>query len=173
MESECVRTDRFLKLLSAEICGLASYIWGNLDGLLRALIVFMVIDYVTGVIEAFHSKRLSSKVGFVGIARKGEMMLVVAVGHILDQAFGGGSFCRDAVVGFYIANEGLSIMENTTAIGVPWPPVLIEALQQIKNLKNRRENIKDEREQDLDSIDVRRNDGSGCSGTDGKPQSGE
>ncbi len=134
----------FLKLLSAGICGLAAFLWGSLDGLLRALIVFMVIDYITGLMEAYHRKALSSRTGFMGIFRKGVMLLVVAVGHILDtQVFGAGAVCRSAVIGFYLANEGLSILENAGELGVPLPPVLVRALEQLRHRADNQTNQED------------------------------
>lgn len=127
--------DMILKTLSAAVCGLAGFLWGELDGLMLALIAFMAIDYITGLIAGYKERELSSRTGFIGIARKGLMLLVVAVAHILDtQVLGGeSSVCRSAAIGFYLANEGLSIMENTAKLGVPWPPALVRALEQIKD----------------------------------------
>lgn len=126
--------DTILKGISAAACGIAGFLWGELDGLMLALIAFMTIDYLTGLIVGYKTRRLSSRTGFTGIARKGVILLVVAVAHILDtQLFGGeSSVCRSTAIGFYLANEGISIMENTTNLGVPWPPALVRALQQIK-----------------------------------------
>ena len=129
-----MRVDTFLKLLAAELLAIAGFLWGSLDGLLRALIVFMVIDYLTGIGAAYKDKRMNSSVGFVGIARKGVMLLIVAVGNVVDtQILGGsGSICRSAVIGFYLANEGLSILENAGDLGVKWPKLLRDALEQLK-----------------------------------------
>ncbi len=124
-----------LKTISAAVCAFAGFLWGELDGLMLALIAFMAIDYITGLIAGYQARELSSRTGFLGIARKGLMLLVVAVAHILDtQVLGGeSSVCRSAAIGFYLANEGLSIMENTTRLGVPWPPAIVKALRQIKD----------------------------------------
>ena len=132
-----MRADTFLKLLAAELLAIAGFLWGSLDGLLRALIVFMVIDYLTGIGAAYKDKRLNSSVGFVGIVRKGVMLLIVAVGNVVDtQVLGGsGSICRSAVIGFYLANEGLSILENAGDLGVKWPKILRDALEQLKKDK--------------------------------------
>lgn len=128
-----MRADTFLKLLAAELLAIAGFLWGSFDGLLRALIVFMVIDYLTGIGAAYKDKRLNSSVGFVGIVRKGVMLLIVAVGNVVDtQVLGGGSICRSAVIGFYLANEGLSILENAGNLGVKWPKILQDALEQLK-----------------------------------------
>lgn len=129
-----MRADTFLKLLAAEALAIAGFLWGDLDGLLRALIVFMVIDYLTGIGAAYKEHKLNSSVGFVGIVRKGVMLLIVAVGNVVDtQVLGGtGSICRSAVIGFYLANEGLSILENAGDLGVKWPKILRDALEQLK-----------------------------------------
>lgn len=132
-----MKIETFLKLITGGICGIAGFLWGELDGLLKALLIFMVMDYATGLAAAFREKRLSSAVGFWGILRKGVMLLIVAVGNVVDtQVLGGsGSICRSAVIGFYLANEGLSILENAGDLGVKWPKILQDALEQLKKDK--------------------------------------
>lgn len=123
-----------IRTISAALCGVAGFLWGELDGLLIALLAFMAFDYLTGVVAAFKFRELSSNTGFIGLARKGLILVVVAIGHILDtQVLGGGSsFFRSALIGFYLANEGLSILENAGRLGVPLPVFLREALRQLK-----------------------------------------
>lgn len=123
-----------IRTISAALCGVAGFLWGELDGLLIALLAFMAFDYLTGVVAAFKYRELSSNTGFIGLARKGFILVVVAIGHILDaQVLGGGSsFFRSALIGFYLANEGLSILENAGRLGVPLPVFLREALRQLK-----------------------------------------
>ena len=123
----------FLKLLSAEICGLAALLWGDLDGLLKALLIFMVIDYATGLAAAFRSKALSSAVGFTGILRKGVMLAIVALANVLDTLVlgSGASATRSTVIGFYLMNEGLSVLENADRLGVRWPKILRDALRRL------------------------------------------
>lgn len=123
----------FLKLLSAEICGLAALLWGDLDGLLKALLIFMVIDYATGLAAAFRGKKLSSAVGFTGILRKGVMLAIVALANVLDTLVlgSGASATRSTVIGFYLMNEGLSILENADRLGVRWPKLIRDALMQL------------------------------------------
>ena len=106
-----------------------------MDGLLLALIAFMTLDYITGVIAGIIEKKLSSSTGFDGLLKKGLILIIVSIGHILDtQIFGGDtSVCRSAVIGFYIANEGLSVIENATRIGMPLPKKLRQILEQLKN----------------------------------------
>ena len=126
--------DKFLQTLSAVVCAVCGFLWGQLDGLLYALIAFMVLDYITGLISAYIRKELSSAVGFTGIAKKVFIMTLVAVGHILDtHVIGDGTVCRSAVIGFYLANEGISILENAGKIGLPLPEKLLDVLAQLKN----------------------------------------
>ena len=100
---------------------------GGWDPLLKVLVAMMAADYLSGVVVALMGKSrkteyggLSSKVGALGLARKGLMMLVVLVGALLDAAVGG-AVCRDAACWFYIANEGISLLENMSLAGVPFP----------------------------------------------------
>ena len=126
--------DKILQTISGAICAVCGFLWGELDGLIYALIAFMTIDYVTGLVVAWIRKELSSEIGFKGIAKKVFILSLVAVGHILDvHVLGGGAVCRSAVIGFYIANEGISILENAGNIGLPLPKKLIEVLQQLKS----------------------------------------
>ncbi|MDE5582794.1 MAG: phage holin family protein [Ruminococcus sp.] len=125
--------DKFLQTFSAVVCAVCGFLWGRLDGLLYALIAFMILDYITGLISAYIRKELSSAVGFMGIAKKVFIMALVAIGHILDtNVIGDGTVCRSAVIGFYLANEGISILENAGKIGLPLPQKLIDVLKQLK-----------------------------------------
>lgn len=109
---------------------------GGWDSLLAVLIGMMVADYISGIIVAAMGKSqkteyggLSSKVGWIGLAKKGMMMLVVLIGTLLDGALGVDSaMCRDAVCWFYVANEGLSLIENLNLMGVPFPSKIKEIL---------------------------------------------
>lgn len=126
--------DKVINIISAAVCGVCGFLWGQADGLLYALIAFMTIDYITGVIVACLGHRLSSEVGFKGIVKKVLILLLVAVGHLLDaHILGGGAVCRSAVIGFYIANEGISILENAGELGLPLPKKLIAVLKQLKD----------------------------------------
>ena len=97
-----------------------------------ALIAFVVIDYITGVMCAIADKSLSSAIGFKGICRKVLIFALVGVGHILDtQVIGNGSVTRTAVIFFYISNEGVSIIENAVHLGLPVPQKLKDVLEQL------------------------------------------
>ena len=112
--------------------GWLGYFLGGLDGLLIALIVFSVLDYITGVMCAIADKTLSSAVGFKGVARKMLIFALVGVGHILDiHVVGTGSALRTAVICFYLSNEGVSLLENASYLGLPVPEKLKAVLEQI------------------------------------------
>ena len=129
--------EKIIQYLSAAVAGVCGFLWGELDGLLYALIAFMAIDYISGEIVAVAQKELSSEVGFKGIAKKVLIMALVAVGHILDiYILGGGAVCRSAVIGFYLANEGISILENAGELWLPLPKKLVAVLKQLKDKDN-------------------------------------
>lgn len=131
---------KIIQTIAAVLSGVCGFLWGQLDGLLYALVAFMIIDYVSGVIVAVFRRELSSEVGFKGIAKKVLIMGLVAVGHILDtHILGGGAVCRSAVIGFYIANEGISILENSAKLGLPLPKKLIAVLKQLKDDNDKEE----------------------------------
>lgn len=123
----------WIKIVFAAIGGYLGLFLGGWDGFLYALLVFMIIDYVTGVMVAIIQKKLSSEIGFVGICKKVLIFLLVAVGYIIDsKIIGQGGVIRTAIIFFYISNEGISIVENAGLIGLPIPQKLKDVLEQIK-----------------------------------------
>lgn len=120
-----------IKLISAWVVTVVSYLFGGMDVLFIVLITLLVIDYLTGLLAAIYSKKLSSEIGFKGIVKKVAMLLIVAVAHMIGQAVGMPEL-RSLIVGFYIANEAISVLENTGRMGVPFPAKLREVLEQIK-----------------------------------------
>jgi len=109
---------------------------GGWDGFSNALVTFVVMDYLTGVMAAIIEKRLSSDVGARGILKKVLIFCLVAVGHIIDtKIIGSGSVVRTAVIFFYLSNEGISIVENAGRIGLPIPQKLKDVLEQLKGDK--------------------------------------
>ena len=123
--------------------GWLGYFLGGTDGLLIALLVFVVLDYITGVMCAIEDKALSSAVGFRGIMRKVVIFMLVGVGHILDvHVVGTGSALRTAVIFFYLSNEGVSLLENAAHLGLPIPEKLKDKLAQL----NRRDEKNNEEE---------------------------
>ncbi|TCL60583.1 toxin secretion/phage lysis holin [Kineothrix alysoides] len=109
---------------------------GGMDGLLYALVAFVVVDYITGVLVAIYKKKLSSAVGFKGIAKKIIIFLLVGIAHVLDsQVMNMGSAMRTAVIFFYLSNEGISILENVTKMGLPVPQKLKDVMAQIQEIR--------------------------------------
>ena len=114
--------------------GWLGYYLGGLDGLLIALLVFVVLDYITGVMCAIADHNLSSAVSFKGICRKVLIFALVGVGHVLDtHVVGTGSALRSAVICFYLSNEGVSLLENAAHLGLPVPEKLKAILSQLHN----------------------------------------
>ena len=111
-----------IQMVFTAVGGWLGYFLGGNDGLLIALVVFAVADYITGVMCAVSDKKLNSQVGFKGICRKVLIFLLVGIAHILDvQVIGTGSVLRTAVIFFYLSNEGVSIIENAAHLGLPIP----------------------------------------------------
>ncbi|MDR0396742.1 MAG: phage holin family protein [Oscillospiraceae bacterium] len=117
----------------AGIGGVVGWYLGGLDGFLYALIAFVAVDYITGVLRSIVEKKLSSRIGARGITKKVALFLVVGIGHLIDAYLisGTGAPLRTAVIFFYIANEGISLLENATAIGLPVPEKLKDVLAQL------------------------------------------
>ena len=121
-----------IQLIFTAVGGWLGWFLGGCDGLLYALIVFVVIDYVTGVMAAVVAHKLSSEVGFKGIFKKVLIFLLVGSGHILDtHVIGSGSVLRTAVIFFYLSNEGVSLIENAAHLGLPIPEKLKDVLEQL------------------------------------------
>ena len=121
-----------VQVVFAAVGGGIGWFFGELDGFFYALLAFVVIDYLTGVMCAIADRNLSSEVGFRGIFRKVLIFVMVGAGHILDaQVIGSGDALRTAVIFFYISNEGVSLLENAAHIGLPVPEKLKEVLAQL------------------------------------------
>ena len=121
-----------VQIAAAAIGGWLGYYLGGLDGLLIALLVFMVLDYLTGMMCAVVDRKLSSAVGFRGIFKKALILIMVGIANVVDvHVVGTGSALRGAVICFYLSNEGLSLLENAAYIGLPVPERLKEVLAQL------------------------------------------
>jgi len=121
-----------IQMVFTGIGGWLGYFLGGYDGLLYALIVFMVVDYITGVMCAINDKKLSSTVGFKGICRKVLILMLVGIANLLDVTIiGTGAVLRTAVIFFYLSNEGVSLLENAGHLGLPIPEKLKEILAQL------------------------------------------
>ena len=123
-----------IQLAFAAVGGWLGYFLGGCDGLLYALIAFVAIDYITGVMCAIADKSLSSEVGFKGICRKVLIFLLVGIGNIIDvQVLGAPGVLRTAVIFFYLSNEGVSLLENAAHLGLPIPEKMKSILAQLHN----------------------------------------
>ena len=121
-----------IQLAFAALGGWLGYFLGGCDGLLYALIAFVAIDYITGVMCAISDKTLSSEVGFRGICRKVLIFLLVGIGNIIDvQVLGSPGVLRTAVIFFYLSNEGVSLLENAAHLGLPVPDAIKTVLEQL------------------------------------------
>jgi len=121
-----------VQVVFTAIGGWLGWFLGGCDGLMYALIAFVVVDYITGIMCAIVDKRLSSAVGFKGICKKVLIFLLVGVANILDvNIIGSGSVLRTAAIFFYLSNEGVSLLENASHLGLPVPNAIKEVLQQL------------------------------------------
>ena len=126
--------DNIFKNILAWICTIISFLFGDMEGMLIALIALIILDYISGVIAAAVEKRLSSEVGAKGIAKKIFMLLIVALANIVDiNVIGDGHVLKTVTVVFYICNECISLIENAGRIGVPVPKKLLDVLEQLRD----------------------------------------
>ena len=129
-----------IQLIFSAVGGWLGYFLGGCDGLLYALIAFVVIDYITGVMCAIINRELSSAVGFKGIFRKVLIFLLVGIVNIIDvQVIGTGAVLRTAVIFFYISNEGVSLLENAGHLGLPIPEKIKTVLEQLHDRAEKEE----------------------------------
>lgn len=126
--------DNIFKQIMAAVCTLISFLFGDIEGMMVALIALIVLDYISGVIAAAVEKRLSSEVGAKGIAKKIFMLLIVALANIVDTSvIGDEHVLKTVTVVFYICNECISLVENAGRIGVPVPKKLLDVLEQLRD----------------------------------------
>ena len=129
-----------IQLIFTAVGGWLGYFLGGCDGLVYALLAFVVIDYLTGVMCAVSDRQLSSAVGFRGIFRKVLIFLLVGVANLLDvQVIGTGSVLRTAVIFFYLSNEGVSLLENAGHLGLPIPEKIKTVLEQLHDRAEKEE----------------------------------
>lgn len=108
------------------------YLLGGMDIALKSLIIIMIIDYITGIASAIYNKKLSSKIGFKGIIKKFSYLCIVALSVVIDNLIGQNGVIRTLVIYFFVANDGLSIIENMAEMDIKLPKKLIDSLEQIK-----------------------------------------
>ena len=129
-----------IQIIFTAVGGWLGYFLGGCDGLLIALVVFAVTDYITGVMFAIADKKLSSEIGFKGICRKVIIFMLVGIAHVLDvNVIATGSVLRTAVIFFYLSNEGVSLLENAAHLGLPVPEKLKDVLEQLHDRAEKEE----------------------------------
>lgn len=124
--------DKVYKIGSVATGVMVGYLFGGWSLLLQILLIFMIIDQISGLFASYIEGKLSSKIGFKGIAKKVMIFFIVAVAHLIDQAMGSGHMIRDAVVFFYLGNELLSFIENVGRAGIPLPAQFKNAVSILK-----------------------------------------
>lgn len=124
----------WIQIAFSALGGFVGWFLGGADGFLYALLAFVIIDYITGVLCAIADKTLSSEVGFKGICRKVLIFALVGIGNIVDiYVMGEAGILRTAVIFFYLSNEGVSLLENSAHLGLPIPEKLKTVLSQLHN----------------------------------------
>lgn len=135
-----------VQAIFAAVGGWLGYFLGGCDGLLYALLAFVVLDYITGIMCAVADKKLSSAVGFKGICRKVLIFALIGIGHILDaQIFREAGVLRTAIIFFYLSNEGLSLVENAAYLGLPIPVKFRKVLEQLHDRSEKEDDDAEEK----------------------------
>ena len=132
-----------IKTISSFVATALFYLFGGFDVALQAMVVMVVIDYITGVAKGYIKNDLNSEIGFKGIVKKISMFALVAVAVIADRAAGDTGLIRNMVIWFLVANEAISILENLAAMDIVVPDFLKERLEQLKG-SNKKEGGKHE-----------------------------
>ena len=109
------------------------YLVGGIDVAMKSLLIVIVIDYITGVMSAIYNKKLNSTIGLKGILKKFSYLIIVSLSVILDKIVGDTGAIRTLIIYFFVANDGISIVENIGKMGVPLPKKLTEVLEQLRN----------------------------------------
>ena len=122
-----------INFISGTVLAGVSYLLGGWDVALQTLVIVMVLDYITGICKAIKKKELNSKAGLIGIVKKFGYLVIVALAVVMDHITGETGVVRTLVIYFFVANDGLSILENWGAIGLPLPKKLFEVLEQLKS----------------------------------------
>lgn len=122
-----------ITLATAGVGTILYFLFGEFDIALQCLLVFIALDYISGIIKAYTNKELSSKIGFRGILKKVGILIIVAVGVLVDRITGDSGAVRSLVIYYFVANEGLSIIENLSQTGLPIPKSIKNALKILKN----------------------------------------
>lgn len=125
--------DKIISLIASEVATVFVFLVGEIDVALICLIIAIVLDYISGIIKAFNTKQLSSKIGFKGILKKIGILVLVMLAVLVDRVGGNTGAIRTLVIYYFVANEGLSILENLGEAGIPIPNVIKKALKVLKD----------------------------------------
>lgn len=128
-----VDIDKIFSLITSEAATIFIYLFGGIDVALTCLIVAIVLDYVSGMIKAYNKKQLSSKIGFSGILKKIGILILVMLSVLVDRVTGNTGAIRTLVIYYFVANEGLSVLENLGESGIPIPNAIKKALKVLKD----------------------------------------
>lgn len=128
--------DKIISLIASEAATIFIYLFGGIDVALTCLIVAIVLDYVSGMIKAYNKKQLSSKIGFSGILKKIGILILVMLSVLVDRVTGNTGAIRTLVIYYFVANEGLSVLENLGESGIPIPNAIKKALKVLKEQSN-------------------------------------
>ena len=129
-----------IKYIASTVLTTIIYYLGGLDTAMKTLLILMVLDYLTGICKSIVNKKLNSIIGLKGIVKKIGYLIIVALSFLLDGIIGDTGAIRNLVVYFFVANEGISILENWGAIGLPLPKKIFEVLEQLKRENGGEEN---------------------------------
>jgi len=139
MEAEMLLENVYIRAIAGTVISLATYLFGVPDALLWALIAMICIDFASGMIKALVMKQVSSQKMFVGGARKLGMMMIVAVANVIDNVLEMGGVLRAVTISYFIANEGISMLENWSLMGLPIPARLRDVLGQLRDGGNKKD----------------------------------
>ena len=128
-----VDIDKIISLVASEAATIFIYLFGGIDVALTCLIVAIVLDYVSGMIKAYNKKQLSSKIGFSGFLKKIGILILVMLSVLVDRVTGNTGAIRTLVIYYFVANEGLSVLENLGESGIPIPNAIKKALKVLKD----------------------------------------
>ena len=125
--------DKVISLIASEVATVFIFLVGEIDVALICLVIAIVLDYISGIIKAFNTKQLSSKIGFKGILKKIGILVLVMLAVLVDRVGGNTGAIRTLVIYYFVANEGLSILENLGEAGIPIPNAIKKALKVLKD----------------------------------------
>ena len=129
-----------ISIITGVVGGVVAALFGSYDKVMCTLVILMVLDYIAGVIKAVYTKSLSSEIGFKGLLKKIAMLVIVALANTIQNLMGGNVAVREIVIMFYIANEGISILENAAVILPQMPDKLKDILLQLRGDNNENRN---------------------------------